>query len=440
MKFRPIFLALAGAAALTLTACKTIEQAPAPTSTIVPSPAVTPGSAPTLAPTPSPTLPSPPTPKPSGVEPLACAPDVPPGDYAPWQRAYMDYLTRRCREEVPLIRWARTASSEEVEADLEKWNAANAASNHYVLCDVDKDGVPELFIALGQLSSPIYECYTYRDGEVTSLGELYETCAGFYAWPGENALLVGWGRMSHWGYSKYCIEDGVLADQGVMYEWEMVNGEIVGEKEAEEIVPGAVFVPYFYTRSLHDVDEQGAVAPLLLPICDYEAPPRQEPAPLEEAEVRAAVGKVLWENGSFIGISGDNFYGHTGPITWEEYIGPRMAYPYNDEPLIPKEYAFADVNGDGQTDGVLRLEEQPDEYGNLDQFYVVFNVQDETVYGYFFAWKDGMGVDPDGSVYFGEFDSWRQASFYKNQCYDFPASREPVEGADLAWDEYPANP
>lgn len=338
-----------------------------------------------------------------------------------------------------MIWWARTAPHEEVEADLERWNAANMASDHYVLCDVDKDGVPELFVALGSLSSPIYERYTFRDGEVAFLGELYETCASFYTWPGENALLVGWGRMSYWGYSKYSIEDGALVCEGILYDWEMVKGEIVGAKEAEEIVPGAVYAPRFYTRNLRDVDQQGAVAPLVLPICDYEALPRQEPKPLEEAEVRAAIGKVLWENGTSIGISGDNFYGHTGPTTLEEYMGPRTAYSFNEKPLVPKEYAFADVNGDGQTDGVLHLEEASDGQSSIDQFYIIFNVQDGAVYAYFFAWKDGLGVDPDGTVYFQSYGAWQQVSFYKNQCYDFHAPQDPVEVCDLAWDPFVSN-
>lgn len=92
MRRRPIFCLLAGVMALTLTACKTADQPPEPT----PVPSQTP--VPTAVPEPA-TSPSP-TPEPPSMEPMVYAPDVPPGDYAPWQTAYADFLKEELRRDV----------------------------------------------------------------------------------------------------------------------------------------------------------------------------------------------------------------------------------------------------------------------------------------------------------------------------------------------------
>ncbi len=146
-------------------------------------------------------------------------------------------------------------------------------------------------------------------------------------------------------------------------------------------------------------------------------------APLNDAEVRSAIGRVLWEGATLFGVSGDGFYGDTGTVTLEEYLEPGAAYPYNDQPLTVTEYAWADVNGDGQTDCVLHLD---------DRYYTVLAVQDDTVYAYFFNYADDMVVSPNGSVYFQSYTFWQQVSFYKNQCYKYSVD-PPAQ-----WEDFPA--
>lgn len=413
MKRCPIFCLLVGMMTLSLAACGPAPSVgprdPADRTAQIPEP------------TPSPS----PVPEPSGMEPVGYAEDVPPGEYAPWQRAYADFLAETAAQDYPPVEQLVAAEA------LEQ-------SDNYSLYDVDKDGIPELFIRYGLGEAGYHTaCYNFRGGEVAEAGDFPSGHASLYSDPGKNGVLFFWGHMGSSYMDRLSIVDGKLTNQGEIFS-ENINESQQSEYTAPgQVVPGSRPLGEYATHTVRDRRWSEA---LTLPIYDYGALPRQLEAPMEDGEVSTAVGKVLWEGGEFIGCSGDGFYGDTGRTTLEEYLKPGGAYPYGDRPLLLKGYAFADVNADGQTDGVLRMEQEPDEYGNASQFYAVLSVQEGTVHAYFFGFADGMGIDPDGSVYFQQLGDWYQVSFYQGQCYAFPAPRDPVEGCDLAWDEYTPNP
>ncbi len=413
MKRRPIFYLLAGAAALSLTACNPEGERPVPA--------------------PAPTVQSPvPTPSPEPVATPAAEGEVPPGDYAPWQTAYAAFLTETVAAEAPLMDWAKTATETDITTQPEKWSAANDVSDSYSLYDVDKDGVPELFIRHGLGEAGYHTvCYTIQEGAVVELGDFGSGHSSLYSWPGENALIQQQGHMGQAAMGKYTIENNEL----VFVEWfQEENINETGQEwytDPAQLVEGAEYLPEYSIR--REREESGSPA-LTLPIYDYGALPRLAPSPLEEAEVRQVMERVLRENGEVNGCSGDSFYGGVGRVDLEEYL--ERAYPYS--PLTIISTAWADANGDGQTDCVLRLKGREGE--NTPSFYAVLQVQDGTVYAYFFGFLEGVGVDPDGSVYFREWEDWRQVSFDREQCYDFPALRDPVEGCNLAWDAFPSNP
>lgn len=410
------------AAAMLMTAACTPAGEPTPTPTVTPTRGPTPTARPAPAPTPTPTE------VPFSVEEA----DVPPGDHAPWQESYAAFLAELRRQEGELRHWAETASAEEIEADPDRWAEYSGVSDLYRLYDVDKDGIPELFVQYGSCEAD-YDtvCYAYREGQVAEIGDFYSGHSSLYTWPGENALLVHGGQMGLAFMEKYSMEDGVLVYQGEIFSEAIDFAKQEEYTDPGELVPGAESIPAFWSGNGW---RPPWVAAPVLPIYDYGAPPRQDPTPVEEAEVRSAIGKVLKENGTVCGVSGDGFYGDTGLVTLEEYLQPGGAYPYTDEPLIVAEYAWADVNGDGQTDCILRLEEARE--GGPEKF-AVLNWQDGMAYAYFFDFADRVAVASDGTVYFREYGGWWfRFSFYKNQCYDYPAEI-PAEWDDLAWDSFP---
>lgn len=410
MKNRFLCLCLAGVL-LGLASC-----APAPAYTPSPSPSPEAEASPA------------PTPEPFAVQ----AADVPPGDYEPWQEGYAAFLTELRQQEGELRNWVRNATGEELDEASERANASADVSESYCLYDVDKDGIPELFVKYGDCEADYYSvCYTFRDGLVVAIGDFPSGYSSLYTWPGENAVIYSWGHMGTSEMEKLSIQDGQLVFTEDFYQETEWNEESLDYTDPALFLPGSEYIPSFYTGNLWRPPETPAQ---LLPIYDYGALPRENPAPMEESEVRSAIGRVLWEGTELAGVSGDGFHGDTGLVTLEKYLHPDLDYRYTEEPISVTRYAWADANGDGQTDCILCL---MDPERNLDAYvYVVLNCQDGQVYGYFFDFMKNAAVDPDGTIYFQQFEEWRQVSFYKNQCYDFPAQQAPVEECDLPWEKF----
>ena len=420
MKHRFPSLFLTGALVLSLAACTPTGEAE------VTPPSSQEVSLPPASPTPGPF-------GPAGH--FSEADSLPLGRYTPWQKAYMDFLSRNNEEESALRLWAESATSAEIDAQPERWESYNMCSERYWLYDVDKDGIPELFVRCGN-SEAAYQtvCYTYREdaiGSVADIGIFPSGHSTLCTYPGENGFLLLWAHMGAAYADRYAIEDGELVNKGQVYSAGLDAAQMGDSPEPEEIWEGSEAIPSYYTRA----NTRNPLSPaLLLPICDYDRSLQQAPSLTEEATVRDTIGKVLWDETAFISVSGDGYYGGVGTVTLEEFLQPGAAYPYNDTALAVREQAWADANGDGQTDCILRLEDTEGN-GSTAQFYLVLSLQEEQVYGYFFAYMEDAAVDPDGSVYFRLWNQWHQMSFYKDQCYIVP-SADPVVGDGLAWDPF----
>lgn len=433
MKRRFLCLVLTGSLALSLGACSAAtEKIP---------PQADPTRTETVSPTPSPTLELPP-------EVRSNAADVPSGDYAPWQTAYAGFLAALVEREADTAARYEAQTEEEREADPSCWQQLCDASKRYGLYDVDEDGIPELFVEYGSCEADYHTvCYTLREGQVTAVGEFGSGHGGIYTCPGESAFLFRWGHMGYAEISRVPMENGELG------EWERLleedtnpsanHGQARSYTDPAELVPGSEYVEVFSTSAWYwdpMWGEYGQNWPLILPVYEYGAAPREKAQPIEEEEVRTAMDRVFHGGAVIEGISGNHFYGATGPVTWKEYLAPGGAYPYNDDPLIPREAAFADANGDGQTDCIVRLGQTREGFSGT--LYVVLALEEGRVYAYFLndLYGEGAVVEPNGSVYFRQYSSsWKRLSFYQNQCY-FYSQGEPVVGDGLAWDKFASNP
>ena len=347
------------------------------------------------------------------------AADVPPGDYAPWQEAYIGFLTN-----------LRSAEYRHALGELD-FPGDDAPSDSYSLYDVDQDGVPELFLKCGTCEADFRTFgYTFRGGQVSALGSFPSGHSSLYTVPGEDGIIY---REGHMGYGS--IEKFSMADGGITGPWETLLTEteedtrLDGYTDPGELVPGSEPIPYYYTCTQFRPADSPA---LVLPVCDWQG--RKLSAPIEEAEVRAIIGKVLHENAPFFGVSGDGFHGDAGLTTLEEYLQPGAAYPYGSAPLEIKQIAWADVNGVGQTDCLLRMEQQRETW--TDAFCAVLSVDGDRVYAYFFDGARDAAAAPDGSVTLQFYENtWERTSFFQNQCYTVPAP-EPARSDGLAWDPF----
>ena len=307
---------------------------------------------------------------------------VPPGSYAPWQEGYAGFLTNLRSSE-----YRHTLGELDFPGD-------DMPSDSYSLYDVDKDGVPELFLKCGTCEADYYTLgYTFRGGQVVNLGSFQSGHSSLYTVPGENGIIFREGHMGYGSIEKFSLTDG-----GSIGPWETLLTETEedtrqdGYTDPGELIPGSQPIPYYYTCTQFRPADSPA---LVLPIYDYQG--RELPVPMEEAEVRAAIGKVLYENA----------------------------------PLF-KQIAWADVNGDGQTDCLLRMERET----WTDTFCTVLSVNGDTVYAYFFDSVRDAAVAPDGAVTLQFYENtWERASFFKNQCYTVPTP-EPAQSDGLAWDPF----
>lgn len=348
-----------------------------------------------LAQTPGPTVPAPtPAPEPAPLS----DPDVSYDEtgLAQWQKAYLAFLRELCAREAPIRRAGGGALF---------YNGDPQLSSSYALYDIDKDGVPELFLEYGSTAT---EVYTVRDGTAVLCPgeELYLKSASLYTWPGENGVLFRWGRMGGAFMNKISLVDGVLVTQANIFTEGYAAGSEAVEDYTEpcQVVPGSEYIDPDRTF----VTLPGC-APLALPIYRYGL---DGPIPTACAgDTRAAIGAVLAGRRPLYGVSGDGFGGDTGWLTLEEYCRPGVASRYAKLPLRLEEKYWLDLNGDGQEECVLRLREEGD--GGLSP-YVILSCQDGVVYAYCINYTSESVLRQDGSFSAG---GWCfSLSFWKNQC------------------------
>lgn len=451
-------LLLAGALGLSLAACAPAVEEPGPTPTLTTPPPE--ASVPVLA-TPAPE----PSPEPSAPAEAVEDYDLPDRDYQPWQEGYMEFLAALLQAEQD-TREAETAYGglavdgrgvyvQDFGVKQPLTGIMSMGSESYSLSDVDRDGVPELFVEYGL--SYITQCYTWRDGQVVCVGEFYSKDSSLYAHPDKNAVLRAGGRMGYYELYEYPMEGGVLTEEREIFS----EGPVDSPTGAEEIVPGAQPIGRFWIqlgewddRKFHPSDSEwrefddgrphpSAGKALLLPIADWQVGSAATGSNSEQA--RTAILAALNGETQFYGASGDHFYGDVGWTAWAEYIQPGAAYPWNEEPLEIKAHVWLDMNGDGQEECLLWVVKSRGEDSGkpwTSEATVVLSEQGGTVYAYFFGIDESIGTGRyddaglrDDGTFVSIYGSVQRLSFWRDQCYEYavPDASAPavkwVEGA-----------
>lgn len=450
MREKWLALLLSGALSLSLGACASGEGGPEPAlpPTVPPLEESEPALS-TPVPEPSPGLETE-TPEPS-ERPDFDAP-LPDRDYQPWQEGYMEFLTNLLRIEndasLEVTAYDGLAVDERgIVAEFSIYDepprplsyVMSMMSETYSLYDVDKDGVPELFVRYGDCEA-VYttQCYAYRDGQVVCIGEFRSGHSSLYTHPDKCAVLRAAGHMGYAETYEYPMENGVLTEEREIFSEEDVRDYT----PMEEIVPGAEYIEYFYTwRGTQDDSYFTEKAPyslgkaLQLPIADWQAGPAATGDSSERA--RTAILAALSGETEVYGVSGNHCYGDIGPVAWEDYLGPHGAYPYNDEPLAVSAHLWQDMNGDGQEELLLRVVTGTGEdHGTpwVSEDTIVLSEQGGVVYAYYFAFLDDRDAFyDDGAIH--QYGEDYRLSFWRNQCYEYigePAGGEPVQWLDGA--------
>lgn len=337
-----------------------------------------------------------------------------------WQRGYADFLRALCKRE------AAVRNIDRPDYDPNAYpGEIGMLSEGYCLYDIDKDGVPELFIRCGNCEAA-YHTYVYgwAGGAVAELGDFPSGHVSLYTWPGENAVALNWGHMGGHFVHRVSIRDGALA-QEIVFEEDNFNSPEVAYTAMEDIVPGSAHLREVRTTlGLTFGAESSSTAdrPLLLPVYDYgRERVRREIDPGRDAAARRAITSVLENGAAFYGASSDMFGGDTGWTTLERYLAPGGVDRYADTPQTVDRLAWLDMDGDGRTECLLSLR---DPEGWPDQ-YVVLGEREGTVYAYCVNYCGDYSVNADGVFYHPEYGDPFALSFWKNQCYQ----------CNVPWDE-----
>ncbi|WP_298030343.1 hypothetical protein [uncultured Dysosmobacter sp.] len=351
---------------------------------------------------------------------------------ADWQQTYVDFLRELCRREAAV----RDIDRPDYDPNEYPYEIGMLSSG-YCLYDINKDGVPELTVRYGDSEAAYHTTvYGWADGAVAELGDFSSGHASLYTWPGENAVAFNWGHMGGHYVQKGSLADGAL-------EWETVFEEGIEEPveaytEMADIVPDSQNLREVRTTldlTFGEEFDSSADQPLLLPIYDYgRERERRELDPDRDAAAQAAIQAVLEDGTEFYGVSADGFGGDTGWTVLERYLAPGGVDRYADTPQKIEKLAWADLNGDGQRECVLRLLDGAE--GWPDQ-YIVFSEQNGTVYAYCLNYCDGYELGTGGVFHVGGWGDTFAVSFWKNQCYQYNVSYD--EAVPLVeWEAPPA--
>ena len=333
-----------------------------------------------------------------------------------WRAAYKQFLTDLSREEAAVRNIDRPDYDPTVYPD-----EIGNQSDGYVLYDIDKDGIPELFIRYGKCEAAYRtRVYAYREKTTVELGEFISGHGSLYTWPGENGVAYNWSHMGGHVVDKISLLDGALVQENVLEEtWTDPDTDYT---DLVDIVPGSVGMREARTTLgltfLHEFDS-GADQPLTLPIDDYgRERARCERDPERDAAAGEAIAAVLEGGAELYGVSADSFGGDTGTMTLEQYLAPGGVDSFTKVSQRVDKLAWLDVNGDGQAECVLSLLDAD----NWPDQIVILSEQAGTVYAYCLNYKGGYSLDAEGVFWQEEYggDSFA-VSFDGEQCYTYTA-------------------
>ena len=327
----------------------------------------------------------------------------------PWRAAYSGFLEELCEKE------KRVRDIERPDYDPNTYDLElGEVSGTYVLYDIDKDGVPEMMVRYGMGEAGYHTTfYGYRDGAVEELGDIPTGHTSLYTWPGENGIAYNWGHMGGHFIDKITLVDGQLEETPFFEE-----GPTDTYTSVEELIPGSRYLEE--VRTTVQLPER---MPLTLPIADYgNIPLNEELDSTRDAAAREAITEVVQSGCTFYAVSADGFGGDAGETTLEDYLQPGGITEYAERPLLLKAAAWVDVDRDGASEYVLRIENDTADY-TVNQYLLVLSGQSGTVYGYCLNYTESKTLDTEGVFhdFYAEGAGNMRMSFRENQAYLYTA-------------------
>ena len=265
----------------------------------------------------------------------------------------------------------------------------------YTLYDIDKDGVPELFVKMGTCEADFHgEIFTFSDGAARLVcDDLGLGHSSFYTDPGENGVILMRGHMGYAWAERLRLENVSVSFED-LYEDDL-NERLQNDPEADYIYPGDV-IPGSVYLSMFRLE-------LRLPLARYEEIMNclagQIPGEVACGDYPDGdpyfFDRIINSNGEVVAVSADGYAKGPGRIGFQDLMKQNVASDWMDGDMSILSAQLADLNGDGQSECALALSKGE----NDSEMRCYLSEQDGTVYAYLLNYASQMEVDSVGNLY-----------------------------------------
>ena len=299
----------------------------------------------------------------------------------------------------------------------------------YSLYDIDKDGMPELFIRLGHDEASYHgRVYTFKNGELKLVeDELLMGHTYLASDPNENGVLLCYGHMGYAGISRASLRGERLEYENIFDEdinERLDNGEDVSYTPTEEIVPGASYIDEFSSD-------------ITLPIKEYFETlefqtgdlPRQKKAMGFPDGNNDIYRDIIANNVTVNAVAVDRWCNNPGRVHFGELLREDVIYPYTSGNLIIKEYVYSDMNLDGIYECLVYFGEQGNE-SLSSHFRGVISRQDGEFYIYLSSYAYETFYTDDGYL-IDEYNGIKRIFFDKEEAFELNVSGKVSQLKDM---------
>ena len=248
------------------------------------------------------------------------------------------------------------------------------ASVSYALYDMDKDGIPELLIRVGDCEAN-YEgrIYCYADGSCRLLGSVGLGHGSFWTDPEREGLIVAYGHMGSCSALRIWFDEGGLQTEA-LYQMDLnEHPELREFPKPADYVDGSVRIPEMSGKLDLPLKKYEQISMWLDSRADFS-----ENIPSYPDGDSEFYSRLISEDGVVYAVSADDFSNTPGEVHFSELLKEDVIYPYMRSAVQPGEARTVDRNGDGSMDYMLPL------HGDGDDYMIILSAEDGVVYAYLF--------------------------------------------------------
>ena len=316
----------------------------------------------------------------------------------------------------------RYSDFKEAYADFLKTNEVDENGFYiekYMIYDIDKDGTPELLACCA--SDSYKRVYTFVDGEIKFIDELYTNHTSIWTYPDGNGIVLRWTFSGGEDYTRYSLNNNEFTTEELysgttFYEDPETGESITRFKAAKDVVPGAILVDAFSRDNLYPLEMCEVIA---------DDTPAGSNKKYTYPDNNPNFYTEIMEKDGVVNAINLGWANEPGEIHFSELLKDGVVDELADSPLEKLDITYADLNFDGVYECVFYISTK-DEYfkpGKHD-YRVILSKQGDDIYAYLAGCPYENSVTEDGyfitepDEYCDDRDVIR-VLYDKEKCFDY---------------------